>query len=323
MHRPIPGGQNNTSRVKQCAADGTIHSADIAEYIWGHSQPFKRSVMLVLPRVQNTCSFSFVVILTLANTRIGLVGLCWDRKSSYLQGPALAPPIIVNTLNDGSSNDYAENGVQVMNHIHLVGHHSFDQYHDIRPYIQQVSKEYDKLLILGGDHSITYPIVAALHENHQPFDILHIDAHTDLYDEFEGDKYSHACPFSRIMESKLCVNLYQVGIRGLTPHQKEQIDKFQVRCIEMRSLHELDSLQFNRPIYLSIDLDGFDPAYAPGVSHQEAGGLEPRMIINFLQGLNQEIIGADIVEYNPHRDHANITASLASKLVKEVASIMV
>ena len=255
--------------------------------------------------------------------RIGLAGICWDRKSSFLQGPALAPPIIVNTMYDGSSNDYAENGKNVMSHLSITGHKHFEGYNEIRPYVGSLLKTYDKVILLGGDHSITYPIVESHFSKYEAFDILHIDAHTDLYDIFEGDPHSHACPFARIMDSKLCKRLVQVGIRGLNPHQRDQIKKFGVECIEMRLLSQLDSVKFERPVYISIDLDGFDPAFAPGVSHQEAGGLDPRTVINFIQRIDQEVIGADIVEYNPHRDHSNITASLASKLVKEVASVMI
>jgi len=90
----------------------------------------------------------------------------------------------------------------------------------------------------------------------------------------------------------------------------------------MRDLHLTKQLQFDKPLYISIDVDGFDPAFAPGVSHQEAGGLTPRFVIDFLQDLNCPIIGADIVEFNPVRDHAGITAALCVKLLKELVSIM-
>ena len=246
-----------------------------------------------------------------------------DKKSSFLQGPALAPPIIKNTLHDGSSNDFAENGINVLELIQDAGDYGFEEYDLIEAHIADLHQSYDKLILLGGDHSISYPIVKAMNSKYGTFDVLHIDAHSDLYHSFEGDPYSHACPFARIMEAKLCNRLVQVGIRGLNPHQRTQIEKFNVECIEMRSMHKLQTVKFLRPLYLSIDLDGFDPAFAPGVSHQESGGLDPRTVINFIQDIDQPIIGADIVELNPHRDHANITASLAAKLVKEVASKMV
>jgi len=84
----------------------------------------------------------------------------------------------------------------------------------------------------------------------------------------------------------------------------------------------MNDLKFSDKLYVSIDLDGFDPAYAPGVSHHEPGGLTPRQVINFLHGLDCEIIGADIVELNPKRDQSNITAALAAKLLRELCGIL-
>ncbi|MEL6987097.1 MAG: arginase family protein [Bacteroidota bacterium] len=176
----------------------------------------------------------------------------------------------------------------------------------------------DHLITLGGDHSISYPVVKALSEKHDKIDILHIDAHTDLYDEFEGDRYSHACPFARIMEEELCDQLVQVGIRCLTPHQKEQAEKFNVNIIEMKDYHLSRIPIFRNPLYLSLDMDGIDPAYAPGVAHHEPGGLTSRQVIDIIHNINGNLIGADIVEFNPDRDVSGITAALAGKLLKEI-----
>ena len=82
-------------------------------------------------------------------------------------------------------------------------------------------------------------------------------------------------------------------------------------------------LRIDTPVYISLDLDGLDPAYAPGVSHREPGGLSPRQVIGLIQGLRQPIVGADIVEYNPHCDFGNVTALVAAKLLKEIAGMMV
>ena len=124
------------------------------------------------------------------------------------------------------------------------------------------------------------------------------------------------------MENGLAAKLVQVGIRTLTPHQAAQAEKYQVEIHTMRDL-DLSSLsKFENPVYLSLDLDGIDPAFAPGVSHHEAGGLSSREVIELIQGLDAEIIGADIVEYNPHRDHQDMTAFLAAKLMKEILAKM-
>jgi arginase family enzyme len=124
------------------------------------------------------------------------------------------------------------------------------------------------------------------------------------------------------MEEKLASRLVQVGIRTLNPHQKQQAQRFGVEIINMQNLQQATSIQWENPVYLSIDLDVLDPAFAPGVSHHEPGGMSTRRLIDLIQGLQVPIAGADIVEYNPKRDASEITAMAAVKILKEVASRM-
>ena len=181
---------------------------------------------------------------------------------------------------------------------------------------------YVKILTLGGDHSITFPVIKALSKKYSSIDILHIDAHSDLYDHYEGDQYSHACPFARIMEGGFAKKLVQVGIRTLNPHQMEQAKKYNVEIHQMKDLDLSIIPKFKNPLYISLDMDGFDPAFAPGVSHHEPGGLTSREVIHLIQNIDAEIIGADIVEYNPDRDFHNMTAFLAAKMMKEILGKM-
>jgi arginase family enzyme len=122
------------------------------------------------------------------------------------------------------------------------------------------------------------------------------------------------------MEAGLASNLTQVGIRTLNQHQREQAERFGVTQIQMRDLAAWRPA-FENGLYISIDMDGFDPAYAPGVSHHEPGGLTPRYVIDLLLSLDVALIGADVVEYNPDRDINGVTAVLAAKLVKELAAL--
>lgn len=188
--------------------------------------------------------------------------------------------------------------------------------------IEEITKKHlalnHKILTLGGDHSITFPIIKAHHKKYPIIDILHIDAHSDLYDTFEGDKHSHACPFARIMENGFAARLVQVGIRTLNTHQAEQAKKFNVEIHQMKNLDLSTIPKFKNPLYISLDMDGFDPAFAPGVSHHEPGGLTSRQVIDLIQSIDSEVIGADIVEYNPTRDFQNMTAFLAAKMMKEI-----
>lgn len=260
----------------------------------------------------------------MSQQKIIVQGICYDQKSSFQKGPAKAPQLIRERFWSDAYNHYAENGVEVAPAvIDDKGDMTPSEYWDIYAWTKQNLGMGDRLLSFGGDHSITYPIIKAFAEKHGSFDILHIDAHGDLYDDFEGDKFSHACPFARIMEDQLTSRLVQVGIRTLNPHQREQVLKYQVQCVEMKDFSLSRIPSFTRPVYISLDLDAFDPAYAPGVSHQESGGLTPREVLSILRSIKVPIIGADIVEYNPDNDLGGITSALAAKMTKELISMMI
>ena len=179
-----------------------------------------------------------------------------------------------------------------------------------------------RTLVIGGDHSVTYSILRATAAHHRPFTILHIDAHPDLYDSLDGNRFSHACPFARIMEAGLAARLVQVGIRTLNAHQREQAERFGVEMIDMAAWGDGQRPVIDGPMYVSLDLDGLDPAFAPGVSHHEPGGLTTREVLDLLHTLPGPIIGADIVEFNPVRDPLGLTAAVAAKLVKELLGLM-
>jgi arginase family enzyme len=124
------------------------------------------------------------------------------------------------------------------------------------------------------------------------------------------------------MENGFAVKLVQVGIRTLNTHQERQAKKFNIEIHQMKNLDLTKIPKFENPLYISLDMDGFDPAFAPGVSHHEPGGLSSRQVIDMIQNLECEIIGADIVEYNPKRDFQNMTAFLAAKLMKDILGKM-
>ena len=254
---------------------------------------------------------------------ITLQGICYDEKSSFLKGPAKAPPLIREFLYSDSSNAFTELGFNTQTiDFNDVGDFYPIEYFDIQQITKQNCSTDSKLITLGGDHSITYPMLKAYSAVKDPFEILQIDAHGDLYHNFEGDPHSHACPFARIMEEKLASKLTQVGGRTYTQHQYEQAEKFAVEIHEMKD-YDLQKLSFSKPLYISLDMDGFDPAYAPGVSHHEPGGFTSRQVVDIIHSIDVEIIGADIVEYNPDRDVQGITGALAAKVLKEIIGKMV
>jgi arginase len=153
--------------------------------------------------------------------------------------------------------------------------------------------------------------------------VLHFDAHPDLYAEFEGDRFSHACPFARVMEERLADRLIQIGIRTMNAHQRAQADRYGVEVIDMQAWVAGTRPVVSGPVYLSIDLDAFDPAFAPGVSHREPGGLSVREVLTIIHSLSGPIVGADVVEFNPSEDPLGVTGAVCAKVVKEVVGRMV
>ena len=264
----------------------------------------------------------------LAPRMVAVIGLPLDENSSFLRGPALAPPRIREALHSGASNLCAETGVDLgaSPHWQDVGDLAISSGQEALAQIEQALDQLlardVRVLSLGGDHSVTYPILRAYAKKHPRLTILHLDAHPDLYDEFEGNRYSHACPFARIMEQGLAARLVQIGIRTMNPHQRQQAERFGVQTIEMRSGMPAPALDLDGPIYVSLDLDVLDPAFAPGVSHHEPGGLTTRQVLEILHNLRGTVVGADLVEFNPARDPTGVTAAVAAKFYKEIVARM-
>ena len=255
-----------------------------------------------------------------------LIGLPTDCNSSFERGAALAPSAIRAALWSDRGNLACENGMEVGIDFRiddrgdlLLDESSQD---DTRILGEVTSCHVDGAtpLLLGGDHAVTFPIMQAIHAYYGPVTILHFDAHPDLYDDFCGNPRSHASPFARIMESGLASRLVQVGIRTLNSHCREQAARFGVEIIGMRGFTADLVPQLDCPTYISLDLDGIDPAFAPGVSHAEPGGLTVREVLAVLDRVKGPIVGADVVEFNPRFDVNSVTAILAAKLVREIAS---
>ena len=264
---------------------------------------------------------------TVGGPRIGLVGFRSDENSSFLRGAADAPPLIRAAIVSESSNFSTESGVELTEtDFYDAGDFGGMAGEAMQAAIEgAVGALLDRGLApisLGGDHAITYPIVRAFARRHPRLSILHFDAHPDLYDEFQGNRLSHACPFARIMEAKLAARLVQVGLRTVNAHQRRQIARFGVETVEMKDFRDGLSFSFDTPVYVTIDLDGLDPAYAPGVSHREPGGLSTRQVLDVLARVEAPIVGADVVEFNPKMDATGLTAMVAAKLVKELAGKM-
>jgi arginase len=257
--------------------------------------------------------------------KIALLGIPFDDNSSFLRGAALAPPAIRKSFYSDSSNMWTENNFDLTGAMDDAGDIEGTQqevFQSIEARMLALLEREQPVISLGGDHSITFPIIKAFHQKYPRLSILHFDAHPDLYHDFDGNPYSHASPFARVMENKLVQRLVQLGIRCASQHQREQIAKFGVEMIEMRNFKEDQVFSFDTPVYISVDVDGLDPAFAPGVSHPEGGGLSTRQVVRIIQSMRGKVVGADIVELNPLRDVAEITAAACSKILKEISGKM-
>ena len=257
-----------------------------------------------------------------------LLGIPFDGQSSYLRGAGEAPAKIREALACDAWNKTTELGVDLgaAGAYEDAGDLAFsesDAFAAIEAGVWALLEQGKRPVSLGGDHSITFPIVKAVARQYPGLTIFHFDAHPDLYDEYEGNRLSHACPFARIMEAGLAKRLVQVGIRTMVRHQREQAERFGVEVVEMRGLPAYRKLKAKGPVYITFDMDVLDPAFAPGISHREPGGMSVREAIAHLHAISGEIVGADLVEFNPVRDIGGVTATVAAKILKEILGRMI
>jgi agmatinase len=258
-----------------------------------------------------------------------LLGVPFDGNSSYLRGPASAPPLIREAFLSDSSNAWSETGVDLSAPGMWEDAGDLDLSEDdsafdvIEKAVGDLIDGGQRPVCLGGDHSVTYPILRAFGKRFSDITIIHFDAHSDLYDEFQGNRLSHACPFARIMESGLAKRLIQVGIRTMNAPQRAQADRFGVEVIPMSALPALAKMKVDGPVYISFDVDVLDPAFAPGISHREPGGMSVREAIAHLHAISGEIVGADLVEFNPAQDVSGLTATVCGKVLKEILGKMI
>ena len=173
-----------------------------------------------------------------------------------------------------------------------------------------------KFLFLGGDHSITYATFRGLRKaSGQEFGLVYFDAHPDCYEIYDGNPYSHACTVRRLVEEGYVKDVVMIGIRAAT---RQQMEFAREKGMKIFSVDEIDEIDSMGGAYISFDIDVLDPAFAPGSSNPEPGGLSTRELIRLIKKLDLDLIAFDIVEVNPEFDHSGITCFAAAKIIREV-----
>ncbi len=188
---------------------------------------------------------------------------------------------------------------------------------------------------VGGDHSISLPLLRSIAKVHGPVALIQFDAHNDLWDEYFGSKLSHGTPFRRAIEEGLLLDgkFLQVGLRGqvYSEHDFDFARQHKIRMITAEEYHKGGIALYrrhlhafrNQPVYVTLDIDCVDPAYAPGTGTPQVGGFTSMQILELVRELKGlQIVGCDLVEVSPPYDSAEITSLLAANLLYELLCVL-
>ncbi|KPN13929.1 agmatinase [Bacillus australimaris] len=194
----------------------------------------------------------------------------------------------------------------------------------IEEYVDSILEKGKFPLGMGGEHLVSWPVFRAMHKKYPDLAIIHMDAHTDLREEYEGEPLSHSTPIRKVAGLIGPENVYSFGIRSGMKEEFEwakeagmHISKFEV----LEPLKQILPKLKGRPVYVTIDIDVLDPAHAPGTGTVDAGGITSKELlasIHAIAGSDVQVVGADLVEVAPVYDHSDQTANTASKLLREM-----
>jgi len=281
--------------------------------------------------------------LDLAN--LCVVGIPWDLSSTFRKGVHEAPSVIRKIAKAEFYGEFTEDGVdltriwRVYDHGDVEAAKSTDEMRKrVYNVIRDLHNDELRFLFLGGDHLITYFILHALTQlSKENWALIYLDAHPDVEEEWKGDRYMHGSGVKRLVEetSLRPQSVVEVGIRHFQPYELKWADDVGMKImstVEFERLGPSDAakqvLKFLpkdvEKVYLSIDLDILDPAYAPGLSYPEPGGISTRSLLDFIHGLKEmEIVAFDVVELCPPYDNSSsITAIGAIKIILETLGVM-
>lgn len=271
-------------------------------------------------------------------SRLAICGIPFDGGTTYRSGARMAPVRIreMSALGRGYHPHYKQDIFQTLCPVDIGDlpinpisiQKSFEM---IEENIFKLAKTNKKILSVGGDHSITLPILRALSKIHGPLNLIHFDAHFDTYPPAYGEDFHHGTFVRHAVLEKRLNKVFQFGIRGpfvakedINFVKEHRIRFFTVDDIKQRGIQILSDIpKIEGPSYLSFDVDCLDPAYAPGTGTPVAGGLSTYEVQQFLRHLKIEnLIGGDVVEVNPSYDHGDITSLAAVSVLFEILNLI-
>lgn len=261
---------------------------------------------------------------------IVIVGVPYDGTSSFRPGSRFAPNAIressygIESYSPYFDRDLREKKICDMGDMPLPFGDKELVLHIIEQFSFKLIKNRKKLLSIGGEHLITFPLVKTFSKKYENLAVVHLDAHSDLIDSYRSEKLSHASVIRRIAEVIGFENIYQLGIRSLNntdlnlPYRKENLCLF-----NFDKAQEYVSKINNRPVYLTIDLDVLDPSIFPGTGTPEPGGVTYKELIDCLKKLCVlNIVGCDVVELSPQYDTTGVSSIVAASVIREVLCLL-
>ncbi len=265
---------------------------------------------------------------TLDDSDFAIFGVPFDGTSSFRSGTAQAPERIREASHNFETFKF-EHG-EDMGSIRYCDLGDLEEFKNVDLMMQGVEAFSSDLvrkskfpIALGGEHSISPAIVKSFED----IGVISLDAHLDFRNEYEGEKNSHACSTRRISDSVGVEGVVPIGVRSMSKEESKDAEELGLRFISSYAFHKDPNMKEavemalkwmgREKIYLTLDMDVFDPAYAPGISNPEPFGLEPIEIKRCINHLADRLVGFDVVEVSPPFDYGN-TAALAARLVREV-----
>ena len=256
----------------------------------------------------------------LSGAEVVFLGVPFDGTTSGKVGSREAPNSIramsynLETYSDASKRDLKELKMTDYGNVIVSPGDTGESLHRIKAAVADISDKFP--VVVGGEHIITLPVVQAMLRKHPKLQVLQFDAHLDLKDEYLGNKYSHVTVMRRLAEILGHKRIVHVGARSFSEDEHEFAKKNDV----LKPVGNLADFRFKNPVYVTIDMDVFDPAVAPGVSTPAPAGMLPKGFFELINSMKDrmEVIGFDVVEACPPHDNGNVTSLLAAKVVKEM-----